>query len=246
MRGARGRDRAVDRPAGDPGVREPENTEAAAREGAGLRSAADADADADAHADADGDERGAAAEAGAPGVGEPARTGSPVVLAPADPTPADPAKADPTPADPVATDPVVTAESVAADPVAVADPVAPAPGTPASAPAPAAAPVPVPAADDRDTDRPLMAPSERDELGDRLHRATGRFVDDPPGAVDDACAVLDDLGERIAALLAERRDAYRDTTRTARTTEGAASAETERLRLTLRDCRDLAERLLKL
>ncbi|MFW6690149.1 hypothetical protein [Streptomyces sp. MAR4 CNX-425] len=95
----------------------------------------------------------------------------------------------------------------------------------------------------------LMPPPDRDEWGDRLRRATGRFVDDPPGAVDDACAVLDDLGERVAALLAERRDAYRATTREARTTEaaeGAGNTETERLRLTFRECRDLAERLLKL
>lgn len=146
---------------------------------------------------------------------------------------------------PATTDPVATAGPVAADPVAVADPVAPAPGTPVS---PASGPVPSASADDDSggTARPLLAPAERDELGERLHHATGRFVDDPPGAVDDACAVLGDLGERVAALLAERRDTCRDLSRRARGAEGAENAETERLRLALRDSRDLAERLLKL
>ncbi|GAA2652721.1 hypothetical protein GCM10010400_05500 [Streptomyces aculeolatus] len=166
---------------------------------------------------------------------EPARTepsGAPV-----------PAKARPAQGGPTATDPVATAGAVAADPVAVADPVAPAPGTPAS---PASGPVPSADDDSGGTARPLLARAERDELGDRLHRATGRFVDDPPGAVDDACAVLGDLGERVAALLAERRGTCRDLSRRARGAEGAENAETERLRLALRDYRDLAERLLKL
>lgn len=228
MTGARERDRTVGRAAGDPGFREAEDTEAAARPSAGAESSAGTHAP---------DERGAAAEAG----GRTARTGSTAALAPA------PAKEEPPHDGPAATGPAATAGTVAADPVAVADPVAPAPGTPAAPASPESGSLPPTADDDgRGTDRPLMEPSERDELGDRLHRATGRFLDDPPGAVDDACLVLGDLGERIAALLAERRDAYRDLSRHARTTEGAANAETERLRLALRDSRDLAERLLKL
>lgn len=178
------------------------------------------------------DDAEAAAEAGESARTEP--SGAPV-----------PAKARPVQGGPTATDPEATAGAVAADPVAVADPVAPAPGTPAS---PASGPLPPASADDdgRGTGRPLLAPGERDELGERLHRATGRFVDDPPGAVDDACAVLGDLGERVAALLAERRDTCRDLSRRARGAEGAENAETERLRLALRDSRDLAELLLKL
>jgi len=180
------------------------------------------------------DDAEAAAEAGESARTE--RSGAPV-----------PEKARPVQGGPTATYPVATAGAVAADPVAVADPVAPAPGTPAS-PAPASDPLPPASADDagRGTARPLLGPAERDELGDRLHRATGRFVDDPPGAVDDACAVLGDLGERVAALLAERRDSCRDLSRRARGAEGAENAETERLRLALRDSRDLAERLLTL
>ncbi|MEO3766463.1 hypothetical protein [Streptomyces sp. B8F3] len=222
MTGTRKGDEAVARPAGGSGDREGENTGAAAGGGTGPGSGTGGDTP---------DGRGAAAEPGPPGAGEPARTESSGVLAPADPA----AEAKGSPA---TTDPVATAEPVAADPVAIADPVAPAPATPAAAAAGSAAD------DDRETGGPLMVPSERDEWGDRLHRATGRFVDDPPGAVDDACVVLGDLGERIAALLAERRDACRDLTRSARAAEGAANAETERLRLALRDSRDLAERLL--
>ncbi|WP_407564563.1 hypothetical protein [Streptomyces sp. 184] len=247
MTGARERDWAVDPPAGGPGARERENTGSAARSDAGAGTTAGPDTPEERRA---ADERRAAAE-GLPRAGEPARTETPGILTPAAPTPGDPAApAAPTKdglskGGPATTDPGASAEPVAAHPVAVADPVTPAPGTPASA-APAAAPPLSLTEDDGAADRPLMAPSERDDLDDRLHRATGRFVDDPPGAVDDACVVLDDLGARIAALLAERRDAYRDLTRNARTAEGTANAETERLRLALRDSRDLAERLLKL
>ncbi|WBB59654.1 hypothetical protein O7599_29485 [Streptomyces sp. WMMC500] len=170
-----------------------------------------------------------------PSKGEPSKVG--------------PAKADPAHGGPATTDEAAAAETVAADPVAVADPVAPAPRTPASASTPASPWAPASADPGRDGGRQLLDASERDELGDRLQRATGRFVDNPPAALDDAGVVLDEVGRRIAALLAERRDACRDLTRAARRgggTDGTADAETERLRLALRDCRDLAERLLAL
>ncbi|MEO3843952.1 hypothetical protein [Streptomyces sp. B22F1] len=217
MTGTGERDETAGKPAGNSRDGEGEDTGAAAR---GVV------------APGSGSGESAPEGSGAAAAGEPSRAGSPGVLVPAAPA-AD--RAGPAKGGPATTDPVATAGHVAADPVAVADPVAPAPAAPPSAPG-----------HGRRPDGPLLPPSERDEWGDRLHRATGRFVDDPPGAVDDACAVLGDLGERIAALLAERRDASRDLTRQARTTDGEANAQTERLRLALRDSRDLAERLLTL
>ncbi|MFF0727369.1 hypothetical protein [Streptomyces sp. NPDC004134] len=222
MTGARERDETAGRPSASSPAPNGEETGAAARGGAvPPESGAGGDAP---------DGRGATA-------GEPARTEATGAPAPATATATAPA--GPVRGGPATTDRPATTDAVAADPVAVADPVSPAPATPAAVPASGTG-------RGREPDRPLLAPSERDELDDRLLRAAGRFVDDPPGAVDDAVVILGDLGERVAALLAERRDACRDLTRQARATEGAANAQTESLRLALRDSRDLAERLLKL
>lgn len=81
----------------------------------------------------------------------------------------------------------------------------------------------------------LLPTEERDKWALRLHRAVNGFVDEPRQAVDEADAVLAEVVARIPDLVRERR-----------AVASSGKADTEELRLALRECRSLTERLLEL
>ncbi|MFD9791230.1 hypothetical protein ACFWXK_09785 [Streptomyces sp. NPDC059070] len=81
---------------------------------------------------------------------------------------------------------------------------------------------------------PLLSAEERDQWTLRLRRAVSGFVDEPQRAVEEADAVLGEASARVAELVKERRRS------------APAKGETEELRLALRDCRRLTERMLEL
>lgn len=80
----------------------------------------------------------------------------------------------------------------------------------------------------------LLPTEERDRWALRLHRAVTGFVDEPRKAVEEADAVLGETAARVAELVKERRGGL------------PAKNDTEELRLALRDCRELTERMLQL
>ncbi|MCF1595453.1 hypothetical protein [Streptomyces muensis] len=87
----------------------------------------------------------------------------------------------------------------------------------------------------------LVPREESDKFELRLQHAVAGFVDAPRGAVEEADQLVEDLVGRVGEAMAQRR-------RTLRTSWQAADeqADTEQLRLALRDYRELAERLLRL
>lgn len=93
---------------------------------------------------------------------------------------------------------------------------------------------------------PLLPHDECDKLSLRLQHAVVGFVDEPRAAVEEADHVLEEVAARLADAVARQR-------RTLRTSWSAAgesgsgghpTADTEQLRLTLRDYREMTERLL--
>ncbi|OAH16397.1 hypothetical protein [Streptomyces jeddahensis] len=91
----------------------------------------------------------------------------------------------------------------------------------------------------------LLPPDEREKLSVRLQHAVSAFVDSPRGAVEEADEVLHETVNRLTKTLAHRRR----TIRTAWQSMGEGeerTADTEQLRLALRDYRETAERLLRL
>jgi hypothetical protein len=92
--------------------------------------------------------------------------------------------------------------------------------------------------------RPL-AREERETFGLRLQHAVGGFVDSPRDAVEEADHVVEEVAARLTEALASRRRTLKASWQD--TEDGAhASADTERLRLALRDYRATAERLLNM
>ncbi|WP_344074726.1 hypothetical protein [Streptomyces crystallinus] len=79
----------------------------------------------------------------------------------------------------------------------------------------------------------LLPAEERDRWALRLHRAVTGFIDEPRKSFEEADAVLGETAARVAELVKERRDV-------------AATDDTEGLRVALRECRELTERLLNL
>ncbi|MEV8428204.1 hypothetical protein [Streptomyces chartreusis] len=88
-------------------------------------------------------------------------------------------------------------------------------------------------------DVPLVGNDESDKFELRLQHAVSGFVDGPRAAVEEADQVVEAIVARFAETVRERR-------RTLRTSwqDTEEKADTERLRLALRDYRELAERLL--
>nr|WP_237529621.1 hypothetical protein [Streptomyces sp. SID5469] len=93
---------------------------------------------------------------------------------------------------------------------------------------------------------PFLPHDECDKLSLRLHHAVAGFVDEPRAAVEEADHVLEEVAARFADAVARQR-------RTLRTSWSAAgesgsgghpTVDTEQLRLTLRDYREMTERLL--
>ncbi|MFD8519402.1 hypothetical protein ACFV2D_05205 [Streptomyces capillispiralis] len=93
----------------------------------------------------------------------------------------------------------------------------------------------------------LLRHDDGDKLAARLQHAVAEFVDAPRDAVQEADQVLEQLTALLTDAVTERRRTLRGSWRTAETDEGRATtaADTEQLRLALRDYRELAERLLR-
>ncbi|MFR9794715.1 hypothetical protein ACL02U_02260 [Streptomyces sp. MS06] len=91
---------------------------------------------------------------------------------------------------------------------------------------------------------PLLAREESDRLGRELTRVLSGFVDAPRESVEEADRVLEDVAARFTEAVNRRRSGLRASWETAEG-EGDGSADTEQLRLALRDYRDLAHRLLR-
>jgi hypothetical protein len=92
----------------------------------------------------------------------------------------------------------------------------------------------------------LFPHDDSDKLGAQLHHAVAGFVDGPRAAVEEADHVLEEIAARFTEAVAERRRTLR---RSWQSVEGGesrsvSSADTEQLRLALKDYRELAERLL--
>jgi hypothetical protein len=71
---------------------------------------------------------------------------------------------------------------------------------------------------------------------DRWNEAQGEFVDDPPGSVREADALATEVADAVIAEIESRRTALR-------TAWDNAGADTEALRLALRDYRAFVKRL---
>ncbi|MCX4909117.1 hypothetical protein [Streptomyces sp. NBC_00878] len=88
----------------------------------------------------------------------------------------------------------------------------------------------------------LMSPEVGDKWTLQLQHAVAGFIDAPQGSVEEADKVLQEVAARFADAVTERRR----TLRTSWQATGEGKADTEQLRLALRDYRELAERLLRL
>ena len=91
----------------------------------------------------------------------------------------------------------------------------------------------------------LLPREECDQFELRLQHAVGEFVDDPWEAVEEADRVVQEVASRLAEAVTSRRRtlkaSWQDTADDAHPT-----ADTEQLRLALRDYRATAERLLSM
>ncbi|GAA3120590.1 hypothetical protein ACFQ0X_05350 [Streptomyces rectiviolaceus] len=111
-------------------------------------------------------------------------------------------------------------------------PHAPATGVGARSGAPTAAPgIP---------DSVLLPQDERDKLGLRLQQALSTFVESPRQAVEEADSLFDDAVRHLTETLTERRRTLRASWQGQET-----EAQTEELRLALRQYRESLERLLR-
>ncbi len=96
---------------------------------------------------------------------------------------------------------------------------------------------------------PLLPHEESDKLTERLQHAVSGFVDGPRASVEEVDRVVEEITGRVTDSLTQRRRTLRRTwqsTEEAQPTATAATADTEQLRLALRDYRELAERLLRI
>ncbi|MEU4007714.1 hypothetical protein AB0H30_04355 [Streptomyces pseudogriseolus] len=95
----------------------------------------------------------------------------------------------------------------------------------------------------------LLAADTCDRLSAQLRQAVAGFVDRPRDAVEEADLVLREITERLTDALTERRRGLARNWKTPASGDPgkgdtAPAADTEQLRLALRDYRELAERLL--
>ncbi|MEU6504909.1 hypothetical protein [Streptomyces sp. NPDC046942] len=106
-----------------------------------------------------------------------------------------------------------------------------APGAPA-APAPAG------------TGAPLLSHDETDRWERRMRELAAGFVEEPRGAVEKADHALEEIAGRFEEAVERRRRTLRRSWEASEDRGPGSDADTEQLRLALRDYRDLAERLL--
>ncbi|GAA2762162.1 hypothetical protein GCM10010103_12030 [Streptomyces paradoxus] len=92
----------------------------------------------------------------------------------------------------------------------------------------------------------LLAHEESDKLGSQLQHAVAGFVDGPRAAVEEADHVLEEIAARFTEAVTQRRRTLRHSWQSVEGGESrsVSSADTEQLRLALKDYRELAERLL--
>ncbi|MFD8150198.1 hypothetical protein ACFV28_05515 [Streptomyces sp. NPDC059720] len=85
-----------------------------------------------------------------------------------------------------------------------------------------------------------------DKLGERLRHAVAGFVDGPRASVEEADQLLEEITARFTEVVTERRRSLRRSWQTAESgrDKSVSAADTEQLRLALKDYRELAERLL--
>ncbi|MFG2381994.1 hypothetical protein [Streptomyces avermitilis] len=97
-----------------------------------------------------------------------------------------------------------------------------------------------------DHEAPLLPHDECDKLSLRLQHAVVGFVDEPRAAVEEADHVLEEVAARFADAVARQRRTLRTSWSAAGESgsSGHPTADTEQLRLTLRDYREMTERLL--
>ncbi|WP_151773021.1 hypothetical protein [Streptomyces abyssomicinicus] len=92
----------------------------------------------------------------------------------------------------------------------------------------------------------LLPHEDTEKQAQRLHHAMGGFVDEPRGSVAEAEKILDEVSERLSSCLTARRRTLRTAWQSLGDETADPSADTEQLRLILRDYRELTERLLRL
>ena len=92
----------------------------------------------------------------------------------------------------------------------------------------------------------LLAHDDSDKLGSQLQHAVAGFVDGPRAAVEEADHVLEEIAARFTEAVTQRRRTLRHSWQSVEGGEArsVSSADTEQLRLALKDYRELAERLL--
>ncbi|MEU9568661.1 hypothetical protein AB0D62_01975 [Streptomyces massasporeus] len=92
----------------------------------------------------------------------------------------------------------------------------------------------------------LLAHDDTDKFGSQLQHAVAGFVDGPRAAVEEADHVLEEIAARFTEAVTQRRRTLRQSWQSVEGGEGksVSSADTEQLRLALKDYRELAERLL--
>ncbi|MFD5481942.1 hypothetical protein [Streptomyces hawaiiensis] len=98
----------------------------------------------------------------------------------------------------------------------------------------------------KDRSSHLLAHDESDKLGSQLQHAVAGFVDGPRAAVEEADHVLEEIAARFTEAVTQRRRTLRHSWQSVEGGESrsVSSADTEQLRLALKDYRELAERLL--
>ncbi|MFF9330380.1 hypothetical protein ACF1AY_37460 [Streptomyces sp. NPDC014776] len=96
------------------------------------------------------------------------------------------------------------------------------------------------------SEAPLMPHDEVDELQQRLSHALAGFVDGPRAAVEEADRLLEEIAAHVTDAVSRRRRTLRMTWQGGEAGEGrpTTGADTEQLRLALRDYRELSRRLL--
>ncbi|QPP10820.1 hypothetical protein G4Z16_19205 [Streptomyces bathyalis] len=107
----------------------------------------------------------------------------------------------------------------------------------------------------------MLDRDERDRLTARLHHAVSGFVDGPRRAVEEADGIFEEAARHLEDALTHRRRVLREPWQGARHAPGtpgtdsgapsggpgsASAAETEELRLALRQYKEATERLLRL
>ncbi|WP_320775010.1 hypothetical protein [Streptomyces sp. CRN 30] len=94
---------------------------------------------------------------------------------------------------------------------------------------------------------PLLPQEEWGKLEERLHHAVSGFVDGPRASVEEADRVLEEITSRFTDAVTRRRRTLRASWQTgAADTKETTAADTEQLRLALRDYRELSENLMRL